>query len=573
MIMPILFACIGEAAAQPNSQREARIRQLEQLTGIAVDDSRLADERAAPQEVRDRLDRARREALANAKSFPGGKPTFSIGYSPILKERQADLAGTRVPADYSATFDRDRQLTEVLLKREERMLASLEKRGLVAAAGTAGAAPASKRAALCDAKASAFSWKAAGKVTPVVNQEQCGSCWAFALAGALEASNLIRNGYPIKASEQHLLSCSRAGSCAGGWYFDALRRLASTGTGDGTAYPYTRRNTSCDLRKATPYHWSAWGRVGTSCEGGFCPIASVADIKAALCRHGPVMTSLVVNDGFQAHYPPLHLEQGTDAPAVEVLNDPTPKLATNHAVLIVGWDDEKQAWQIKNSWGTTWGYEGYAWVHYKGHKVGTGATWVEARRDVHIPDQCARFSAERARVVKRGTGENAYLAIIDGDNNLAHFGKANTQNEADARTALTIMRHYRIDKSCLAARSSENSPFYFWLAGNAPPAGAYPNEDCVDIEWQRLDVDKVVSDLRNDGTAGGTAGSIAYDWVLSDGRTRLEVFTDAYDTDNEAEAWLAYAYLKKHRVTKMCYFSRYASGGDTRAPRLRYYRR
>lgn len=55
------------------------------------------------------------------------------------------------------------------------------------------------------------------------------SCWPVSIAAAVESSYFIRNGYPIKVSEQHLLSCSRSGSCSGGWYYDALRRLASSG--------------------------------------------------------------------------------------------------------------------------------------------------------------------------------------------------------------------------------------------------------------------------------------------------------------------------------------------------------
>lgn len=56
---------------------------------------------------------------------------------------------------------------------------------------------------------------------------------------------------------------------------------------------------------------------------------------------------------------------------------------TNHAVLIIGWDDNKQAWLIRNSWGDDWdetggtGTErGYAWVKYGNEGIGTAAKWV-----------------------------------------------------------------------------------------------------------------------------------------------------------------------------------------------------
>ncbi len=46
---------------------------------------------------------------------------------------------------------------------------------------------------------------------------------------------------------------------------------------------------------------------------------------------------------------------------------------------IVGWDDTKHAWRIKNSQNTTWGDQGYLWLDYTSNKIGSGATWVEAK--------------------------------------------------------------------------------------------------------------------------------------------------------------------------------------------------
>jgi hypothetical protein len=51
--------------------------------------------------------------------------------------------------------------------------------------------------------------------------------------------------------------------------------------------------------------------------------------------------------------------------------------STNHVVTLVGWDDGKQAWRIKNSWGKNWGEQGFAWVAYGSNSIGFGSTWVE----------------------------------------------------------------------------------------------------------------------------------------------------------------------------------------------------
>jgi cathepsin L len=49
----------------------------------------------------------------------------------------------------------------------------------------------------------------------------------------------------------------------------------------------------------------------------------------------------------------------------------------NHAVLLIGWDDEKQAWLIKNSWGEQWGEKGFAWIKYGSNNIGVFAAWVD----------------------------------------------------------------------------------------------------------------------------------------------------------------------------------------------------
>ena len=58
----------------------------------------------------------------------------------------------------------------------------------------------------------------------------------------------------------------------------------------------------------------------------------------------------------------------------------------NHCVTIVGWDDSKQAWLVKNSWGTGWGStcgfgteRGYIWIKYGCDNIGLFPGWVLAK--------------------------------------------------------------------------------------------------------------------------------------------------------------------------------------------------
>src|SRR4030042_7204291 len=88
-------------------------------------------------------------------------------------------------------------------------------------------------------------------VTPVRDQGNCGSCWAFATTGALESYTLIKNNQPdtaIDLAEQILVSCSHAGSCSGGYIDQASDFIRATGLPAGSCYPFTATNGNC--RKA-----------------------------------------------------------------------------------------------------------------------------------------------------------------------------------------------------------------------------------------------------------------------------------------------------------------------------------
>ncbi len=55
-----------------------------------------------------------------------------------------------------------------------------------------------------------------------------------------------------------------------------------------------------------------------------------------------------------------------------------------HAVTIVGWDDGKAAWLIKNSWGTDWGMGGYGWIGYDSNRIGRHTAWVKAATKFYV---------------------------------------------------------------------------------------------------------------------------------------------------------------------------------------------
>ncbi len=194
-----------------------------------------------------------------------------------------------------------------------------------------------------------FDWRDMEGTTPAKNQGACGSCWAFAAVGQLEAHVRIYDGRLEDLSEQQILSCNTTGgSCAGGYWTDAYGVFDDPGAVTESCMPYQASD-------------------GVTCIEGQCQIRGrisdyyevsndINSIKEAL-QSGPVWT------GICATYDLVYYTSGCfDTPTYDPIN---------HAVLIVGWDDTQcsgeGAWIIKNSWeinGLKWGIDGYGYIKY-----------------------------------------------------------------------------------------------------------------------------------------------------------------------------------------------------------------
>ncbi|MEM6843624.1 MAG: C1 family peptidase [Bacteroidota bacterium] len=222
---------------------------------------------------------------------------------------------------------------------------------------------------VCSANRPAFNWRDAGKVTPVRNQGGCGSCWAFAAMGAYESSNLIRNNINADVSEQDVLNCSGAGSCGGGWYDPVFEYMLTTGVAREVDVPYVAIDDVC-YRNTKPHRAINWGFVTVK-----RAIPTVQQLKDALCKYGSLAVAVNATPAFAGHKPAdgVFKEEGADE-------------GINHAVTLVGWDDNKNAWLIKNSWGSGWCDNGYMWIDYNTNNIGYAATWVQAQSRFYAID-------------------------------------------------------------------------------------------------------------------------------------------------------------------------------------------
>ncbi|KAJ1639618.1 hypothetical protein T492DRAFT_584662 [Pavlovales sp. CCMP2436] len=195
-------------------------------------------------------------------------------------------------------------------------------------------------------------WVAEGAVSEVYNQANCGACWSFAAAGAIEGLFFTQTGELLPLSQQHLLACD---------YGPKAGRYRDNGCNGGlpdSAFGWVARNGGICSYADVPYI-SGNGRM-YSCQR-CTPVVMVSGFVDVTPRDELALMDAVAQQpvavGIDAsEYAFMFYKSG-------VLDTPKCGDVLDHAVLIVGYGTDaatgKPYWKVKNSWGPTWGEGGY----------------------------------------------------------------------------------------------------------------------------------------------------------------------------------------------------------------------
>jgi hypothetical protein len=189
-----------------------------------------------------------------------------------------------------------------------------------------------------------WDWFTQGVCTPVYNQGQCGSCWAFSATETIESYNVISAGQKLVGlSMEQIVDCdTTCYGCGGGWPYLAYGYVEGAGGLDPLSdYPYTGEGGSCQFNSqevaatVTNYN-SLSGEDGiyqqtSSSSGG--PVSVCVDASSWQDYSGGVLTQC-----------------GN---------------SVDHCVQLTGYASYGQSgayWIVRNSWGSGWGQSGYIWI-------------------------------------------------------------------------------------------------------------------------------------------------------------------------------------------------------------------
>lgn len=208
-----------------------------------------------------------------------------------------------------------------------------------------------------------FSWRDfPNVVTPPRDQVACGSCWAFGTAGLLESAFALKTGKLRPVSTNQIMDCTwdaRNYGCQGGEIGPSLTSLKHSHVKIATeaSYPYMGVSGYCNYE---PEEYLGYVKDCFHVEN------TRAAVKEALYKFGPLGISINVIEDMVLYTNGVFDEEGCTGRSDDLI----------HIVQLTGWRviDGKEAWEVKNSWSTHWGDEGYIYIQSEVQEKNCGVT-------------------------------------------------------------------------------------------------------------------------------------------------------------------------------------------------------
>jgi len=183
-------------------------------------------------------------------------------------------------------------------------------------------------------------------IHPIRDQAQCGSCWAFGATESLSDRFCIAGGANVVLSPQDLVSCDSSNyGCQGGYLDLAWQYMEQTGVPSDSCYPYTSEAGDVAPCKSSCSDGSTWKVYKAK---STYSLKGVADIQTDIMTNGPVEVAFDVYQDFFSYKSGVYTHKSGG-------------LAGGHAVKLLGWGtlNSVDYWLVANSWGTTWGMNGF----------------------------------------------------------------------------------------------------------------------------------------------------------------------------------------------------------------------